>query len=82
MKYVAKKSSTIKLGIKAGTAIAPQLLADSELSGLIMETRKQMNKQKKLNQTKGEQMKGGEKTRVIFAVQKSPSPDDLSSLTQ
>jgi hypothetical protein len=82
VKYVAKKSSTIKLGIKAGTAIGPQLLADGELRSLILQTRKQINKQKKLNQTKGEQKKPAERSRVIFAVQSSSSPDDRSSLTQ
>lgn len=67
VKYVSKKSPTLKLGIKAGTSILPQLLTDSELRSLIMKTREQINKQKKRSQAKGENKRSSEKMRVTFS---------------
>jgi hypothetical protein len=77
VKYVSTKSPTLKLGIKAGTSILPQLLTDSELRSLIMKTREQINKQKKRNQSKSERIKPQEKPpRVTF------SAGDQSSLEE
>jgi hypothetical protein len=54
MKYLTRKETrkTLKLGFEAGKAVLPALLTDGEFRSLVMNTRKQMKKQKQIKEEK------------------------------
>ena len=54
VRYLTRKEtgSTLKLGFKMATAMAPSLLTDSEFRSLVRETRKQMKKEKQSREKK------------------------------